>query len=341
MKKRIVLAGMPNQRDMDALQSLIEGKDQRFRSVYIIPIDNPITGQRKIYVEKRPGFEAANIGDCLGVVSEGCIATAIHYSNATGKYITAFCGHDAFVNCTSVGSTAPDPESEFVCLPIFQCEFDGNSEADVSGNDMDATIAGSTLPTISGGYISFPWINSGIGTPATVTYGGGSGEIDNHNADDFTMEFYVNVGSGGSGSSDHALFRIGGTSADSRIFVIRNSASSDYLKIYYRDGTFGVTGNVAASSALTVDTWTHVAVCVSPATGDRTVSIYYDGVRVANVTERDYSPLPSASGGIILGGPQSGASTNPVLMDDVRLSPCLVYTGESFTPPARGSLPNP
>jgi hypothetical protein len=340
MKKRIVLAGMPNQRDMDSLQSLIEGKDQRFRGVYIIPIDNPITGQRKLYVEKRPGFEQANIGDCLGIISEGCSPTAIHFSRATGKTITAFCGTDVYVDCTSAGSTDGGTPG-LICDPIFQCEFDGDSEDDVSGNEMVATIAGSTLPTISSGYISFPWINSGIGTPATVTYGSGSGEIDNHNADDYTIEFYVNVGAGGSGSSDHALFRIGGTSADSRVFVIRNSASADYLKIYYRDGTFGVTGNVAASSALTVNTWTHVALCVSPATGDKTVSIYYDGVRVAHVTGRDYSPLPTASGGIILGGPQAGAATSPVLMDDIRLSPCFVYTGASFTPPARGAMPNP
>jgi hypothetical protein len=107
-KVLLPLAGMPNQRDMDALQSLIEGKDQRFRSVYIIPIDNPLIGSRKVYVEKRPGFEQAAIGDCLGIVSEGCRPTAIHFSRATGKYITAFCGTDVFVDCTSAGTTDED-----------------------------------------------------------------------------------------------------------------------------------------------------------------------------------------------------------------------------------------
>jgi hypothetical protein len=109
-KALIPLAGMPNQRDMDSLQSLIEGKDQRFRSVYIIPIDNPITGQRKIYVEKRPGFEQAAIGDCLGLISEGCRPTAIHFSRATGKYITAFCGDDIYVDCTFAGGTVDPPD---------------------------------------------------------------------------------------------------------------------------------------------------------------------------------------------------------------------------------------
>jgi hypothetical protein len=115
-KVLIPLAGMPNQRDMDSLQSLIEGKDQRFRNVYIIPIDNPITGQRKIYVEKRPGFEQAAIGDCLGLISEGCSPTAIHFSRATGKYITAFCGDDIYVDCTFAGGTVDEFDDPLGCL---------------------------------------------------------------------------------------------------------------------------------------------------------------------------------------------------------------------------------
>ncbi len=101
MRVRIPLAGMPNQRDFDSLQSLIEGKDQRFRSVYLIPIDNPITGERKVYVEKRPGFEE------VLQPAEGCPGQFIFYSTTEDKFITSFCGSDVYVGTTDVGTTNP------------------------------------------------------------------------------------------------------------------------------------------------------------------------------------------------------------------------------------------
>jgi hypothetical protein len=99
---------MPNQRNLDSLQALIEGKDQRFIGGIIVPIHNHLAGATTVYFEKRPGLELIPLVDCLGEVAEGCAATAIFYSRTTGKYITAFCD-ELYVDCGSAGGVTPDP----------------------------------------------------------------------------------------------------------------------------------------------------------------------------------------------------------------------------------------
>jgi hypothetical protein len=109
VKVRIPLVGQPNQRNLDSLQALIECKDQRYTNGILIPIHNPLTGKTTVYFEKRPGFEIADIGDCEGLISPGCDATALHFSRAVNKYVVALCD-DIFVNCTAIGDTNPDAE---------------------------------------------------------------------------------------------------------------------------------------------------------------------------------------------------------------------------------------
>jgi hypothetical protein len=142
-KVLIPLAGMPNQRDMDSLQSLIEGKDQRFRNVYIIPIDNPLTGKRKVYVEKRPGFEASSIGDCLGEIATGCPGSAVLFSTVQRKYVAVLCGTEVYVDCTSVGSTEPPETPEQGDGRIFAIEesVSPSSHAYVTTNNAVAWSA--------------------------------------------------------------------------------------------------------------------------------------------------------------------------------------------------------
>lgn len=103
MKKRLVLAGMPNQRNLDSLQSLIEGKDQRFKGGILVPVTNPLTGKSTVYFEKRPGFETFS-------TPAACSGDAIFFSRTANKTITAFCDNDIYVTdsagtSTSVGST--------------------------------------------------------------------------------------------------------------------------------------------------------------------------------------------------------------------------------------------
>jgi hypothetical protein len=224
------------------------------------------------------------------------------------------------------------------CLPFLQAEYD-TDHTDTSSNDMVPTLTdtGNHL-NVANGYLEIEFNTA----PAFITYAdGGNGYINSKNTSDYTIEFYINLGAGGSGSSDHRLIWITGTSADSRVFVVRNTGSADYRKIYYRDGNLNPGTEIVSSSQLTLDTWTHVAVCISPLSQDQIGSIYFGGTRVAHEIAIEWSPLPSANGSIVIGSTQAGATTNSVLLDDIRVSPCFLYTGESFTPPARGSLINP
>lgn len=102
MKARIPLVGQPNQRNLDSLQALIEGKDQRYQNGLIVPIHNPIAGTVKNYFEKRPGLEAVL---CDGEpTAEGCLGQTLFYSRTTGKKIAVFCDNNVYVDCTVLPS---------------------------------------------------------------------------------------------------------------------------------------------------------------------------------------------------------------------------------------------
>src|SRR5687768_108355 len=103
MKVRIPLVGQPNQRNLDSLQALIEGKDQRYKNGLIIPIHNSLAGTVKHYFEKRPGIEQG----CIAAA--GCVGNAIKFSPATGKTIAVFCEDQIYVDCVSAGTLDVPP----------------------------------------------------------------------------------------------------------------------------------------------------------------------------------------------------------------------------------------
>lgn len=101
MKARIPLVGQPNQRNLDSLQALIEGKDQRYRNIVVVPIQNPLAGTVKHYAEKRPGLEE----NCPAAFGDR--GTNIFYSRATDKVLAFFVDadniHTPYVDCVDVG----------------------------------------------------------------------------------------------------------------------------------------------------------------------------------------------------------------------------------------------
>jgi hypothetical protein len=325
-KALIPLAGMPNQRDMDSLQSLIEGKDQRFRNVYIIPIDNPLIGSRKVYVEKRPGFEAVSQLDCLGEVAEGCNATAIHYSRALNKYITAFCGSDIYADCTSVGETVdPEPGSgeEPLCDPLLECFFASDSGADVSGNGASFSIGENV---ISGEAMVLE------NNPQIVSSWTG-GAINSHSTANWTWQFYLHFSGGISGAASRGLSSVAsgsGVSVDNRLFLETNTTGSFYRQILYRNGI--LFDGFRTGSQVPLNTWVHIAVLQDHDTNS--VSIYFDGVRVANNTGNLDGSLPSLGGSVTLGGSNTPGD-GTIKITDFSIYPCLLYSGSSFTPPDR------
>jgi hypothetical protein len=146
----------------------------------------------------------------------------------------------------SISITGTDAEFGILnCRPIFQVEYDtAGSHVDVSGNNWTATPSGTPESTVASGYISFPWSSSGLGQSSIVTYTDADAYVNQHNASDYTIEFYINIGDGGSNSSDQRLIWITGTGCDSRVVVTRATIDANYLKIYYRDGNFGTYGSV-------------------------------------------------------------------------------------------------
>ena len=100
--KTIPLGGMPNQRGYDSLATLIAGKDQRFRAAIVGLIQNPITQQSTLYLEKRPGFET------FLTPASGSNGEMIFYSVTQAKAVGAFVTGGVttvYVGTTSCGVT--------------------------------------------------------------------------------------------------------------------------------------------------------------------------------------------------------------------------------------------
>lgn len=318
---------MPNQRDFDSLQSLIDGQDQRFRNVYFVPIDNPINGNRTIYVEKRPGFEVRL------TPAAGCPGTDVFYSSVQDKFISAFCGDDVYVGTTPVGSSS-------TCNPILQCSFDNNSIADVSGNSSTASITGSDVH-VDGGVIHFP----GTGATELLTYTGGV--LDDYSQSTYTIEMWIwadpGLAPGGLGAPDFPIIHyfedpnINGY--DTRLVLVRNPLSVNYSKIYHRNSN--IIGFQYSNTTIPLSTWMHLAYSVEfiPGSGVGTLRMYFDGQKVLETTTA-VSQLPAAASAKVNLGGGSAAYDSMFKIDDLRISPCFLYH-QNFTPPPRGSLPTP
>jgi hypothetical protein len=81
---RIPLAGSFNQRTIDGHGALEADQDQRFLNCAFSVIENPITGSRKIYVEKRPGWRVESI------VAANNVSTGLIKTDSFGSAVTAF-----------------------------------------------------------------------------------------------------------------------------------------------------------------------------------------------------------------------------------------------------------
>lgn len=65
----IPLVGSYNQRNLNGRDTLVAGKDQRFRGCFFEVIRNPATGKGTVYVEKRPGFSSLYTPVASGLAS--------------------------------------------------------------------------------------------------------------------------------------------------------------------------------------------------------------------------------------------------------------------------------
>jgi hypothetical protein len=225
------------------------------------------------------------------------------------------------------GRTQPDVDESV----LLQCEFDEDNEADISIYEMTPSLVGSAQ--VSGEQLLIPWVDGGIGEQAHLAYTGGA--INNHNGDDFTLEFQLTIPAGAAGTSDRRLTLIQGTSGDSRLFLVHNSGSGDYRKIYHR--TSDPLSAVMSSAQIPIGVRTHVAMVTDIA--NVRLNVYFAGVEVIN-TATGVPVLPVSNGVVTLGSNASGAVTGDIIIDDVRLSVGRRYTA-AFTPPAHGSLRNP
>lgn len=93
---------MPNQRNYDSLQTLIDGKDQRFKGGIIGVITNPLKNTKRAYFEKRPGFET------FSTPASGKNGQMIFYGRALDTFVSAFVSAGTttvYVGTTSCGTT--------------------------------------------------------------------------------------------------------------------------------------------------------------------------------------------------------------------------------------------
>lgn len=89
----IPLAGQPNQRGIYGYTAFAAGKDQIFESVFITADDNPITQDRKVFLEKRPGWAAQTIasGKYGFAINQGTYVTTA-YGDYSGGACTIYVG---------------------------------------------------------------------------------------------------------------------------------------------------------------------------------------------------------------------------------------------------------
>src|SRR5690349_4422432 len=96
---RIPLVGSFNQRTIDAAVALGLNQDQRFLNCTFSIVNNPVTGGRKIYVEKRPGW---GVDSTVGAD----ISTSLLKTDFIGSIVSAFGSIDSTIydGTVSVGT---------------------------------------------------------------------------------------------------------------------------------------------------------------------------------------------------------------------------------------------
>lgn len=97
---RIPLVGSYKQRDIDATQTLTDNKDQRFLNCIFEVVTNQITGEKTVWVSKRPGWET----DAL--IDTGESSTGLIKPQSFSAVITAFGSTNSiiYLGTSSVGT---------------------------------------------------------------------------------------------------------------------------------------------------------------------------------------------------------------------------------------------
>lgn len=332
MKSRLVLAGQPNQRNLDPLQSLIDGKDQRFKGGILVPVTNPLTGETTVYFEKRPGFETFS-------TPAACAGNAILFSRVVNKYITAFCGTDVYLTDSSGTNTSAgsvDPDTHYDSNILLQCRFNSDSEADESQYGATATLQGggdTTLPSAGVLLISDPE-SSGSGQDYLV-YSGGTG-LNAFQGRGWTLEFWVFLPGTFSGASGMLVANfVGGGGEDMRVIYTR--AGTDVGKMVLSSG---VPIESADDVLPTTNAWNHIALVREEGVAN-TGAMYINGVDAGLESGGGLLPdLPSSGSQWSFGHEGTAGNWDEYYIDDIRLTLGQRYTGD-FTPPERGSLPDP
>lgn len=226
----------------------------------------------------------------------------------------------------SVTPTSATGFHNLVCAPIFACNFDSDSTADISPTPEtfdgvgDAEVADSRLILPTNGTNRISWSGGDLNSYSTEPI--------------WTIEWYMKMNIGGSGYADREILRFTGFNVDSRVFAVSNSGSGSYRKLYFRNGI--LLEARTSSTTWTQNEWKHFALVHNNT--DDTLQMWFHGARVINDSSNIQSPLPNADA-ILAWGIQGSVGDGDIEIDDIRMSPCEVYSGESFTPPARGSLP--
>jgi hypothetical protein len=219
-----------------------------------------------------------------------------------------------------------------VCSPIFQCSFDADSTADVSPLEIGTASLGDTEVVTDSNYLTIVGMTAPSGYD-NCTWSVGS-DYSSYVSQTWTLEFYMNASIGGNGYADRGIFFLSGNNTDMRLFIHSNLIGFTPLQILYRNGV--LFSGFESGTQWTLNEWRHFAAVMD--FDNNLVDIYFHGTRVVQNTGNLECTLPNASGAINWGSAASDGDGD-ILIDDMRISPCRVYSGESFTPPARGSLP--
>lgn len=154
----------------------------------------------------------------------------------------------------------------------------GNTIKDYSGNGKDGTLVGGAILTdgIGGGSVKLDNANSNkdyVQIPNGILNG----------QDEITISFFAKVGVA---KTNTWFFGLG---PDNGKYIIVNSQSSaGVVRGLISKGSWGAEEDVAAQSALPLNTWKHVTLQISGST--KTETMYIDGVQVAQKTGLNAKP---------------------------------------------------
>jgi len=217
-------------------------------------------------------------------------------------------------------------------VTVLQCEYDGDSAADIGPYNLPPTLDGAVVNTgslqvNSAGNMRMWWqdINSNIFPP-------------NVNSP-YTLEFQTFIPSGQDGAGAFVVAWIrGGTNADTRIILHLNTNPAAGTP--YR--TIEVQGFGGLSIQMPVSEWYHTIMQVGYIEGQRYLQMRINGVLGLNIKPIVGLTLPNANDGLLQMG-SSYQGTGIARVDDVRFSIGERYSIDlpPVAYPALGTLPPP